>query len=74
MFKDDASVFLYVIDHNLRYKNFRRKNACKGKALEIALYFCIILTCSPILVHHFLTTSEAPITADLDIRAAFRRT
>lgn len=31
MFKDDASVFLYVIDHSLQYKNFREKMPAKEK-------------------------------------------
>lgn len=31
MSKYDASIFQYVIDHNLQYKNFRKKKSGKEK-------------------------------------------
>lgn len=74
MFKDDASIFQYDIVNCDQLKNFRGKKSLQRKSFRnstVFLHYFDLLSysCSSLFV-----PSEAPITGDLDIRSAFRRT
>lgn len=73
MFKDDPLIFQYTINHNLQYKNLFLKMSAKENFRNSSIFLLFVDSLS-----HFssllFATSEAPVSGDLDIRAAFRRT
>lgn len=73
MLKDDVLIFQYATNHNLQYKNFILKMSAKEnfKNSSVFLHFVDLLSHFSSLL---FATSEAPVSGDLDIRAAFRRT
>lgn len=73
MFKDDALIFQYAINHNLQQKNLFLKMSAKENLRNSSVFLHFVD-----LLSHFssllFVTSEAPVSGEVDIRAAFRRT
>lgn len=73
MFKDDALIFQYAINYNLQCKNLFLKMFAKENFRNSSVFLHYVD-----LLSHFASflfvMSEAPVSGDLDIRAAFRRT
>lgn len=71
MFKDDVLIIQYVINHSLKDKNLFLKMSAKERNSSVFLHFGDSLSHFSSLL---FVISEAPVSGDLDIRAAFRRT
>lgn len=70
MFKDDVLIIQYAINQSLKDKDLFLKMSAKERNSSVVFHF------GDSLFHFSLlfVVSEAPVSGDLDIRAAFRRT